>query len=387
MSKEKKGAILIVDDVVENIQVLGSLLRNEGYNVYFAQSGFEALELVKKEKLDLILLDVMMPGLGGFETAQEIGKIPGKREIPILFITALSEKAEVLQGFSSGGVDYITKPFHASELLARVKTHLGLRFAKQALREKNRRLEETTEKLREANLEKEQFFSILAHDLRNPFNALLGLLGAVIEDYSTFSEEEIMEMLHHIHGTSSRVYELLLNLLAWGKSKSGQQSLKFDVITVQSWVSLVMKPLQDQARNKGISLINHCPKGIGFWGNEGTMSFVLRNLLSNGIKFTPKGGKVEVFSTIQEGKIWLQVKDNGLGIKEEDLSTLFRLDSGRSTLGTEGEKGTGLGLPLVKEYIEKNKGSIEVRSKEGEGTIFQIQLPLVLEDQRISPGS
>jgi two-component system sensor histidine kinase/response regulator len=147
----------------------------------------------------------MMPGMTGFELSEKIHKDSGKAEIPIIFITALTEKSEVIKGFEAGGVDYITKPFNQWELLARVKSHLTLKFTQRELKEKNLVLEKTAADLLDAKREREKFFSILAHDLRNPFTSLLGLLDVVLADFDTFEPQDLYAMLENINGSGQNV--------------------------------------------------------------------------------------------------------------------------------------------------------------------------------------
>jgi two-component system sensor histidine kinase/response regulator len=377
MNRDLSSAkILIVDDVVQNIQVLGSTLSKVGYDVFYAQSGEEALGVIEKEDLDLILLDVMMPGMTGFELSEKIHKDSGKAEIPIIFITALTEKSEVIKGFEAGGVDYITKPFNQWELLARVKSHLTLKFTQRELKEKNLVLEKTAADLLDAKREREKFFSILAHDLRNPFTSLLGLLDVVLADFDTFEPQDLYAMLENINGSGQNVYNLLLNLLAWGKAQKGGLVLEPKEITIRDLTEEILAVMGNHAEIKGISLLNRCGPQDRFWGDQPTMETVLRNLVSNGVKFTQEGGIVEVTSQMGENSLAIIVRDSGVGIPDKVLPNLFRLDEKHSTLGTNEERGTGLGLPLVKDYVQQNGGRIEVKSAVGKGTVFRVIVPI-----------
>jgi two-component system sensor histidine kinase/response regulator len=294
--------ILIVDDVVQNIQVLGSTLSKVGYDVFFAQSGEEALGVIQKEDLDLILLDVMMPGMTGFELSEKIQADVQKAGIPIIFITALTEKSEVIKGFEAGGVDYITKPFNQWELLARVKSHLTLRFTQMELKEKNQILEKTAADLLDAKKEREKFFSILAHDLRNPFTSLLGLMDVVLEDFNTFEPQELYEMLANINTSGQNVYNLLLNLLAWGRAQKGGLVLAPKQIKVRDLTDGILALMENHSSSKGISLYNRCGQQDSFWGDQPTMETVLRNLISNAIKFTQQGAGWR--SRVNQGRIF-----------------------------------------------------------------------------------
>lgn len=356
-----RAKILIVDDVPQNIQIVGNLLSSENYDVFFALSGEEALQIAQTQDLHLILMDVMMPGMNGFDTVRALKAQPQHRNTPVIFLTALSEKENILDGFDAGGVDYVTKPFNRSELLARVRTHVAL--------------SQTREELRQASLMRDRFFAILAHDLRSPFQALLGLLSETLVQFETLGSEDIKDILQGVHGSSEKAYELLQNLLEWGRSQTGH------IILTPEKISL--KPLVEGLEH--LNAVAFQEKKIQFdssgvkdscWADRNTLEFILRNLVSNALKFTPEGGTVTLKSEVSGEQVLISVRDTGVGMDEEKLARLFRLDQRVSTPGTKKEPGSGLGLILCRDFAQKNRGELTVESQVGKGSVFRLTLPL-----------
>jgi DNA-binding response OmpR family regulator len=209
--------VLIIDDEQTNLNVIIDTLASVGLTHITARNGEMGIKRAAYAKPDLILLDVMMPGIDGFETCRRLKADPATQEIPVLFITALQDVNSKVKGFEVGGVDYITKPIEQKEALARIKTHLALRHAQQELQISNDQLQRSEKYLREANVTKDTFFSILAHDLRSPFNGLLGLADIIIESFDTLSREEILDCSQGIKRSAEAVYNLLENLLNWSR--------------------------------------------------------------------------------------------------------------------------------------------------------------------------
>jgi len=353
--------VLIVDDVPHNIQIVGSLLAAENYDVFFAQSGEEALGIAQNQSLTLVLMDVMMPGMNGLEAAKALLKIPGNHDTPVIFLTALSEKEQLLTGFEAGGVDYITKPFHRSELLARVKTHIALKTAR--------------EELRQAKESRDQFFSILAHDLKNPFQALLGLLKEILDHYQEFPPEEVKEMIQGVYNSSHSVYELLLKLLDWGRSQTGALILRPQQLDLEKLLNNLTEPFRAGLQSKK-QVLNLDLKTSQVWGDAETLEVILRNLISNSMKFSPLGGEITVWSRLEGAKVLLGVKDSGMGMSESQAAHVFEIKDRSSTLGTQKEKGTGLGLILCRTFAQENNGTLTFTTEPGKGTEFILELPL-----------
>jgi two-component system, sensor histidine kinase and response regulator len=373
-----KSTILIVDDIPDNIQVISNILYQKGVNIAIAQSGQEALSLTRKRLPDLILLDVMMPDMDGFEVCQRLKAEPVTREIPVIFLTARVQTDDVLKGFEYGAVDYITKPFNPAELISRVFTHLELKSARDTITAQNRQLAQQNQELHELNATKDKFFSIIAHDLKNPFNALLSLSALLKDELHHYSPEDVERYIHRIYESAERSYTLLENLLEWARSQTGRLQFDPHPVYLRNLVEDTLKILEAQAQHKQIAVFAEIPEAIVFTADLKMVAAVLRNMVSNAIKFTQPGGDVRVKAEIFNGWVRIAIADSGIGIKPDMLPNLFRIDVHHSTAGTSQERGTGLGLILCKEFVEKHGGTIEVESTIGKGSCFTVRLPATL---------
>jgi len=360
--------ILIVDDVTRNIQIISSILKQEGYLMSFARSGESALELVKKKSFDLILLDIMMTGIDGYETCQRLKNDPDTKALPVIFLTAKTDPDSVVKGFDLGAVDYITKPFRASELLARVKIHLQLKFAQ--------------ENLQEANATKDRFFSIISHDLKGPFSSLLGYTDVLLAYWDNYTETKRKSFVKTIHQQSDRLYRMLENLLEWSRMQSGNIEHHPEKITLHLQIESDLLLLKPQAEKKKIQLHADISKNILAYGDPNMSSTVIRNLISNAIKFTHPGGQIRITCREDGDFQEITVSDNGVGIASDDIDKLFRIDGHLSTYGTAKEAGTGLGLILCKEFVEKNGGRLWVTSEEGKGSDFIFTVPRFMQGEK-----
>ncbi len=375
LGQEKPYKILIVDDVPKNIQVAANILRDQQYQMAFAQNGKHALEQVHANDFDLILLDIMMPEMDGLTVCRKLKEDPDTRDIPVIFLTARNDTEDIVDGFERGAVDYVTKPFNGAELLARVKTHLSLRYAREILKQKNN-------ELKTLNATKDKFFSIIAHDLKNPVQSLL-LASDILSNYfDTLDRDRIKDFLDRFHASTQQVSELLQNLLNWARSQQNLLKTNPQSIDLFQMTDDTVKLLAAQAAEKEITLTANVEQETFAYGDFNMVKTVLRNLMSNALKFTPKGGRITIDACQNENPdcIDIVVVDTGVGMSEKDVDALFRIDTQRTTKGTSGETGTGLGLILCKEFIAKNNGTITADSKEGEGSRFTITLPLKRTD-------
>jgi len=235
-------------------------------------------------------------------------------------------------------------------------------------------LKESEDKFKKLNDEKDRFFSIIAHDLKSPFNALLNLSEFLVEDLSELSLEEIRSFSKEINKSAHSVYNLLLNLLQWAQIKTGRMKRAQEKVALSSLLNNTIILLESVAAKKSIRIMNEVDSTCFFYGDRTMISSVLQNLISNSIKFTKRNGRVIISAEMKEDKIIVSVKDTGVGISEENISKLFKLDNYLTTMGTANESGTGLGLILCKELVEKNNGQIWVESEELIGTTFYFSL-------------
>jgi len=238
-----------------------------------------------------------------------------------------------------------------------------------------------TDDLKTINAAKDKFFSIISHDLRTPFNSLLGITEYISQSYDDMSPKEIKESVTNIYLSSQKVYNLILNLFEWTRIQTGRFDTDQTKIDIRENIEEIIHLYKDSAELKNISLLHDSSEEIFAHADKYMFETVLRNLITNAIKFTPHGGRVSV-STIEKGNLAeVAVTDNGVGISEENQKKLFKIDTQFKTVGTADEKGTGLGLILCKEFVEKNGGTISVDSKEGKGTKFIFTLPLYINSE------
>lgn len=362
--------ILIVDDVMSNVLLLKVLLTNEKFAIATASNGRQALEQVDKENPDLILLDVMMPDLSGFEVAQKLKANPQTAEIPIIFLTALNSTADIVKGFQVGANDFISKPFNKEELITRVYHQISLVAA-------NRLILSRTEELRCTIAGRDKLYSVIAHDLRSPMGSIKMVLNMLILNLPSGKiGEEMYELLTMANQTTEDVFSLLDNLLKWTKSQIGKMNVVYQDIDLVEVVESVIEIFNMVAGLKKINIKVEKPEKILVNGDIDMLKTVARNLLSNAIKFSKEGSDVLVKMESVEGMAVVSVQDHGCGINEEGQKKLLHTDTHFSTFGTNNEEGSGLGLLLCQDFVTKNGGRLWFTSREGEGSTFSFSIPL-----------
>jgi two-component system sensor histidine kinase/response regulator len=361
--------ILIVDDIPANLIILSNTLNNAGYRVFTASRGKEALLLAEKEKPDLILLDIMMPDMDGFEVCRKLKQNEKLKDIPVIFISALNDTNDIVKGLSVGGADYITKPFQNEEVKARVATHIKISL-------QNNKLKEQSIELQKLNTDKDRFISILAHDLKNPFIAILGFSEILAQNINQYDKESIESYVEMINFSAKRFYNFLEELLVWAKAQSGKFPFEPKVLKFNTICSNVLDVLSLNSKNKNIAISAVTNAELEIFADVDMLKTILRNLISNAIKFTEEGGTVTVEAIQINTNIIISVSDTGIGIPPETTSKLFDISKIHTTTGTANETGTGLGLILCKEFTEKHGGYIWVESEIGKGSKFSFSLPL-----------
>ncbi|MBK7058274.1 MAG: hybrid sensor histidine kinase/response regulator [Leptospiraceae bacterium] len=369
MFDRKKPLILIVDDTPKNIQVLGKTLHEIGYNVSIATSGSQALDSVKKESPDLILLDIQMPEMDGFEVCKILQANPDTKEIPVIFLTAVIDSEKIVKGFEIGAVDYITKPFHTAELTMRVATHIEIKQSREKIRK-------TNEQLKELNATKDKFFSIIAHDLKNPFNTLLGFSKLLFENAPNYTTDQIQQYAQIMNHTAKQSYALLENLMQWAKSQTEKIKIIPRNSSMNELLSITIPIINGSALKKNITIESNISTEDIVYADNSLTATILRNLLTNAIKFTHANGKITVSTQRKDIFLEVSITDTGVGIEPMNIDKLFRIDSKVTSHGTDNEEGTGLGLILCKEFVEKQGGTIWAISEVGKGSTFTFTLPL-----------
>ena len=362
--------ILIVDDVMSNVLLLKVLLTNEKFAIATASNGRQALEQVEKENPDLVLLDVMMPDMSGFEVAQHLKSNPQTAEIPIIFLTALNSTADIVKGFQVGANDFISKPFNKEELIIRVTHQISLVAAKRLILSK-------TEELQRTIAGRDKLYSVIAHDLRSPMGSIKMVLNMLILNLP-FEKigAEMYELLTMANQTTEDVFSLLDNLLKWTKSQIGKLNVVYQDVDLVEVTDGVIEIFSMVASLKKIRIREMKPERMMVNADIDMLKTVVRNLLSNAIRFSKENSEILVKMEEVNGMAVVSVQDHGCGISEEGQKKLLHADTHFSTFGTNNEEGSGLGLLLCKDFVVKNGGKLWFTSKEGEGSIFSFSIPV-----------
>lgn len=362
--------ILIVDDVISNVLLLKVLLTNEKFSIVTASNGGQALEQVDKENPDLVLLDVMMPDMSGFEVAQRLKSNSATAEIPIIFLTALNSTTDIVKGFQVGGNDFISKPFNKEELIIRVSHQISLVAAKRIILKKTIELERTI-------AARDKMYSVIAHDLRSPIGSIKMVLNMLILNLPVEKiGNEMHDLLKTANQTTEDVFALLDNLLKWTKSQIGKLNVVYQDIDITEVVASVVDIYNMVAGMKKITIREEKPASLAAYGDIDMVKTVIRNLLSNAIKFSNENSEVLVKIEEKDGMAVVSVHDQGCGIDEDSQRKLLHTDTHFSTFGTKNEEGSGLGLLLCQDFVHKNGGKLWFSSVKGEGSTFYFSIPL-----------
>ncbi len=357
-----KPRILVVDDVTRNLQIVGAMLRNSGYEVMPTTSGAQALERVRVQPPDLILLDLMMPVMDGLEVCHRLKGDASTNPIPVIFLTASNEMEHLVKGFEAGAVDYVTKPFNGAELLARVRTHVELKLAR--------------ERLREMNDEKNEFMGIAAHDLRNPLSAIKGYSEMVVEEARELPHRGIEENGLRIRDAATRMAEMVRNLLDANRIERGEMKLNLAPTNLALLLSSVVETHRERATAKQqVLLMEIEPSSATALVDPTVMVQVLENLISNAVKYSPSGKSIFVRLTRLPEAVRFEVRDEGPGLSQDDQKKLFGKFARLSAKPTGGEHATGLGLSIVKKMVEAMGGQVRCESEPGRGALFLVEFP------------
>ncbi|NEO81180.1 hybrid sensor histidine kinase/response regulator [Moorena sp. SIO4G3] len=360
----KKDQILAVDDSPDNLFLLQTLLEEEGYNITLAENGRVALEKIEISPPELVLLDVMMPEMDGFEVTKRIRTNPKLPFIPILLITAYDHPS-VVKGLDMGADDFIRKPVEVDELLARVRSLL--------------RLKHSVDERDEIARQREDFVSRLTHDLRTPLVAADRILNLMQQGALGEIPPPVLEAIVTMTRSNHNLLTMVNTLLEVYRYEAGRKYLSFSAIPVQQVIEEVIQELSALARDKKLSLDYQTAKQLNsiVMGDRLELHRLFTNLLGNGIKFTDNGSvtvRLRNSSKTSEGNqswVVIEVEDTGFGISPEDQKQLFE----RFRQGSHKRSGSGLGLYLSKRILEAHQGTINVKSELGKGTLFTVKLP------------
>ena len=347
-----RGTLLVVDDQLHNVQVVGGMLTREGYEVIPATSGTQALQRYAASKPDLVLLDVLMPEPDGFEVCRRIRAQSAGDSPPIIFLSAADDKDIIVRALECGGVDYVTKPFNRAELLARVRTHIELKQARDAV----------TRAVRE----KDELMSMVAHDLKNPLGAIR-FSAMTLAECGAVTGKTAQETVQHVVTTSEEMLAFIERFLS-RKAREADPSFVSRVPVDVGVIATELCHWHTMARRKDIAFNIDAPeRGVTVSTDPRALRQVLDNLVSNALKFTPPHGHVSVeVKTDNEGVVWI-IDDSGPGFSDEDRSALFKDYTRLSAQPTGGESSTGMGLAIAKRLSDRIGADLQASSSPAGG--------------------
>lgn len=393
--------ILLVDDRADNLESMEIVLENKDYTFYKATSGKEALKiLLKEDNFSLILLDVRMPIMDGYETAELIYQREKLRLVPIIFITGQDyEDAAMFKGYQAGAVDYIRKPFNPQILRSKVAIFAELHRKNQLLRRQEEKLwainndlmrlnadlenrvkERTLEyeilnnELKDLSLSKDKFLSVISHDLRNPATALIATSQKLNRDLEELGADDIKKLSNIIHRTANKIVLQLNELVDWAKKQRYKTSFNLKNINLLTAMNESLELLKINAAQKEIQLVNKVTNEIYVNADPLMLRSIVQNLVTNAIKYTPQYGLITISAQYVDKNVEIRVRDTGIGMNTQTMEKLFN-EVGSSSEGTNNERGTGLGLLLVKDFVIQHGGTISVESNEGSGTCIKFTIP------------
>lgn len=376
MSIEHRGHLLLVDDQPANLEVLSKVLSEQGFRVRAVTSGQRALEAARLLAPECILLDVAMPGMNGFETCRALAASPELERVPVIFLTAFDDTEHKLRAFTAGGRDYITKPFQAEEVLARVDTQVRLWRLERSLREQNAELGNAHAQLEQVSTMRARLSAMLVHDLKSP----LTVIGAALDP----DVGPDAEVLASARVSFDKILRLVHELLEMYRSQHTGTDLERKPIDATDLVDSAVRAANLHAKQRGVTITTRQISNVqGLLGDAAKLDRVLSNLLENAIKYCGSGGAVTVTLSTESGDgveaglrfACLAVSDTGPGIPAEDLPFIF--DPYRQRRGQQSEGGSvGLGLSIVRRLVAAHGGQVSVYSRIGVGTEFRVRLPL-----------
>jgi signal transduction histidine kinase len=412
MKEEKNIKILIVDDNQHNLMSIEVALENEGYSFSRALSGREALRILLNEQdFSLILLDVKMPIMDGYETAELIYERDSLKDIPIIFITAHDyEEAAMFKGYHAGAVDFIRKPFNPEMLRTKVavfaeiyKKNQLLKVQEQKLKitnnqlvklnaeletrvaERTLELETLNSELKALNLSKDRFLSVISHDLRNPLGSILVSAEFLNKNAQKISEKQIDRLSGIIHKTSKEMLQQLNELVDWAMKQREKSRFSPCKLELRKEIDNSLELLKSFASQKNIKLINDIHEGICIHGDEHMLRSILQNVITNALKYTlTDGDPIHISASLNDDMVYISVEDHGIGMSEDSIQAILSTAISPSKIGTNNERGTGLGLLLVKEFVSQHGGTISIKSEAEKGTIFSFTIPASMEEVETS---
>jgi two-component system sensor histidine kinase/response regulator len=355
------GRVLVIDDQIANIQVVGGMLGKLGYEIVPAPDGPTALKRLALRVPDLILLDVLMPVMDGFEVCRRIRENGEWKDIPIIFLSAADDKELIVRALDAGGVDYITKPFSHAEMASRVRTHLALKAAR--------------DRLLQLAEDKDELLGILAHDLKNHLGGIQMSAQLLKSRTLAIGDTKLTRLCENICQSNAQLLGFVKEFLA---NAAAERSLSLQPVTVNlaDAVARAVREYQEAAMRKELKVqTNASNVSATVRADPSALSQVLDNLLSNAVKFSPPNKEIAVNIRCTEASVECTIQDQGPGFTADDKTRMFRRYRRLSARPTGSEPSTGLGLSIVKKLVHEMKGEITCESTPGQGATFIFRLP------------
>lgn len=361
------GKVMIIDDTPENLRILSQMLAGNGYRVFTFPSGKLALNAATKNPPDIILLDIKMPEMDGYEVCRHLKADAKLRDIPVLFLSAMSASMDKVAAFQAGGVDYIAKPFELEEVMARISTHLTIAHQRRWLKENCDRLNEL-EKLRDS------LTHMIVHDMRSPLTGLIGFLNVMATQKTQFPPEELAKMVDNCQQCADSLMDMINSLLDVHRLEQGKMPIHVESCDVRQLANEGIKSLGHLAEERDIKIVAP-PQSMPATCDPELMRRVVANLVANAIKFTPRDGKIMVKLDRDRTNLKLAVVDNGFGIPPEYQAKIFDKFEQVAARQANANPSTGLGLTFCKLAVEAQGGKIGVESVPNSGSTFWVNLP------------
>ncbi len=366
--------ILIVDDSPENIISLKKVLEKNDFEVDTALSGEEALKKILKKSYVLIILDVQMPGMDGFEVAEAVSGFSGAKDTAIIFLSAASTNVNLItRGYSSGGLDYISKPVDTNILLLKVKTFYRIYEQSRALNEMQKALREEIEYRKEAERKKDEFISIASHELKTPMTSIKGYIQLLERSLEKNDIDTMRTRLKKAQNQIEKLNLLIADLLDISKIESGKLQFNKKYFNFDVLLDHILEMMQQS--NPSFKLVKKGSSIGDIYGDEMRIEQVIINFITNAIKYAPDGDEVHVISEIREDELHLSVRDFGIGIAEDHQQKIFEKFY-RIEESSERFQGLGIGLYICQQIIDRHNGKIGAQSMSDKGSTFFFNLPL-----------
>ena len=369
----KDVSVLVVDDSEMNVDLLENMLEHYNYTTYTTVRGSEAIKIAQTKLPEIILLDINMPGMDGYEVCRQLKADERTADIPVIFISALDDTDNIIEGFDVGGVDYITKPFKYREVIARIQTQVTLLRQKRQIEEMRQR---ETQHFESMDKLRRQFIGSATHDLKNPLFVISGYADMLEMSPEVKDSDHLVAFVHSIQRGVDKMSDLVHDILDLLQLETGV-TLKKSKIDFTTFLEESIKDMRVRAKEKNVSLTLHKPDEIASINiDRQRFSRVIDNLVSNAIKFTSEGAITVRVSTVEESTVCIEVTDTGIGLNQEQINRLFNRFEQADSSTTRKYGGTGLGLSISKQLVELMHGHISVVSEPKQGSTFKVILPL-----------